>query len=85
MADEHHELPLDTQEALRLLDEARARLRTAIWALHGMHQDMNVLTAEDVSDIEHMLTEILEGALHPSCEVLGELFGTGTGETITTH
>jgi hypothetical protein len=52
MSDDANESsPLDPQEALRLLDDARSRLRTAIWALHGMHQDMNALAVDDLADI----------------------------------
>lgn len=79
--------PMDAQEALRLLDDARGRLRTAIWALHGMHQDMNALTVEDIADIEQMLTEVLDNALSPAFEVVSDLLGTGVGGTgaVTTH
>ena len=41
MADEHQdEGPIDAQEVLRTLEDVRSRLRTTIWALHGMHQDV---------------------------------------------
>ena len=46
MADEHQdEGPIDAQEVLRTLEDVRSRLRTTIWALHGMHQDVSSLTA----------------------------------------
>ncbi|HYD50791.1 MAG TPA: hypothetical protein VEB21_20715 [Terriglobales bacterium] len=77
---------MDAHEALRVLDEARGRLRTAIWALHGMHQDMSVLTADDLSDIEHMLTELLETAINPSFDAISDLLGSpGSSGTVTTH
>ena len=63
--DDNEATPIDAQEALRLLDDARGRLRTAIWALHGMHQDINALAVDDLADIEHLLTEILDNAPHP--------------------
>lgn len=75
---------MDPQEALRVLDDARGRLRTAIWALHGMHQDMSVLTADDISDIEHMLTEILENEINPSFEAIAEMLGPPNAQ-VTTH
>jgi len=77
--------PIDPQEALRMLDEARSRLRTAIWALHGMHQDLNALTVDDLADIEHLLTEILDNALTPSFETMSQMVGIGPGGAVTTH
>ncbi|GBD27708.1 hypothetical protein HRbin30_03062 [bacterium HR30] len=76
---------LDPQEVLRLLDEARSRLRTAIWALHGMHQDMSALAAEDLADVEHLLTELLDGALTPAYESLSQIVQTNPDGTVTTH
>jgi len=75
----------DPQEALRVLDDARARLRTVIWALHGMHQDLSVLTVDDLSDAEHMLTEVLESALTPCYEAFTELLGATPDGAVTTH
>jgi hypothetical protein len=77
--------PLDAQEALRLLDDARGRLRTAIWALHGMHQDINALAVEDLADIEHLLTEILGNDLTPSYEAMTHVLGASAGGAVTTH
>ena len=86
MPEEHKDSPpIDPQEALRMLDDARSRLRTAIWALHGMHQDLNALSVDDLADIEHMLTEILDNALTPSFETMSQVLGTGPGGTVTTH
>ena len=77
---------LDPQEALRMLDDARGRLRTVIWALHGMHQDLSALTVDDLADLEHLLTEILDSALTPSYETISQMLGTGgSGGTVTTH
>jgi hypothetical protein len=76
---------LDPQEALRMLDDARSRLRTIIWALHGMHQDLSALTVDDLADVEHLLTEILDSALTPSYESISQMLGTGSGGTVTTH
>ena len=75
----------DPQEALRILDDARARLRTVIWALHGMHQDISVLTVDDLSDVEQMLTEVLENALNPSYDAFTELLGATANGAVTTH
>jgi len=75
----------DPQEALRLLDEARSRIRMVIWALHGMHNDMSVVAAEDISDAEHILTEILENALNPGLDVLAEVLGLEHSEAVTHH
>ncbi len=75
----------DPQEALRMLDDARSRLRTVIWALHGMHQDLSALTIDDLADIEHLLTEILDSALTPSYETISQVLGTAAGGAVTTH
>ncbi|MCK6555636.1 hypothetical protein L6Q96_13815 [Candidatus Binatia bacterium] len=86
MADEHEDnRPLDAQEALRLIDDACSRLRTAIWALHGMHQDMSALSAEDLADVEQLLTEILETSLTPGFEAVSQVLGSAAGGTVTTH
>jgi hypothetical protein len=83
--DSNDNSPLDPQEALRLIDDARSRLRTAIWALHGMHQDMNALSVDDLADIEHLLTEILDNALTPGFEAISQMVGTSPGGAVTTH
>jgi hypothetical protein len=83
--DSNQSTAVDPQEALRMLDEARSRLRTVIWALHGMHQDLGALTVDDLADIEHLLTEILDSALTPSYEAISQVLGTGSGGTVTTH
>jgi hypothetical protein len=86
MPDEPNEsAPLDPQEAVRMLDEARSRLRTAIWALHGMHQDLNALSVDDLADIEHLLTEILDNALTPCYEAISQVVGASPGGAMTTH
>ena len=76
---------LDPQEALRVLDDARSRLRTAIWALHGMHQDLNALSTDDLADIEHLLTEVLDHAITPCFETMSQMVGTSVGGAVTTH
>ena len=76
---------IDPQEVLRMLDEVRGRLRTAIWALHGMHQDMSALTVDDISDIEHLLTDTLDGVLAPAYEAVTQMFGVEEGGSVTTH
>lgn len=84
--DDHESAPIEPHEALRLLDDARGRLRTAIWALHGMHQDMSALTVDDISDIEHLLTEILENEISPCYEAMSQALGAApTGGAVTTH
>jgi hypothetical protein len=85
MPDDKEASRLDPQEALRMLDDARSRLRTAIWALHGMHQDLNALSVDDLADVEHMLTEILDNALTPSFESISQVLGTSPGGAVTTH
>jgi hypothetical protein len=86
MPDEHDEsVPLDPQEALRVLDDARSRLRTAIWALHGMHQDLSALSVDDLADVEHLLTEILDNALTPCFETMSQVVGASPGGAMTTH
>lgn len=75
----------DPQEALRLLDEARSRIRMVIWALHGMHNDMSVVTAEDISDAEHILTEVLENALNPGLDVIADVLGMEQSDAVTHH
>ena len=85
MADDHDEsAPIEPQEAVRLIDDARGRLRTAIWALHGMHQDVSALTIDDLADIEHLLTEILDNALTPAYESISQAVGGSPG-AVTTH
>jgi hypothetical protein len=76
---------VDPQEVLRMLDEVRGRMRTAIWALHGMHQDLSALSVDDISDIEQLLTDTLDQVLGPAYEAVGQLFGVGEGGTVTTH
>jgi hypothetical protein len=76
---------VDPQEVLRMMDEVRGRLRTAIWALHGMHQDMNALTVDDISDIEHLLTDTLDGVLAPAYEAMSQMFGAEESGSVTTH
>ncbi len=86
MADDANQSPaLDPQEALRILDEARSRLRTVIWALHGMHQDLSALTVDDLADIEHLLTEILDNAMTPSYDAISHVLGAASGGAVTTH
>jgi hypothetical protein len=86
MSDDSNRPPaLDPEEALRMLDDARSRLRTVIWALHGMHQDLSALTVDDLADVEHLLTEILDGALTPSYESISQMLGAGSGGAVTTH
>lgn len=86
MADKQQDpVVLDPQEALRLMDEARTRLRTAIWALHGMHQDMKALTADDLADVEQLLVDVLDGALTPAYDSLSQIVGTSPDGTVTTH
>jgi hypothetical protein len=85
MADQHEDAPVDPQEVLRSLDDVRGRIRTTIWALHGMHQDMAALTVEDLADLEHLLTETLDHVLTPACEAVGQLLGATPGGAVTTH
>ena len=83
--DVEESVSVDPQEVLRMLDEVRGRMRTAIWALHGMHQDMSALTVDDISDIEHLLTDTLDGVLAPAYEAMNQLFGAEESGTVTTH
>jgi hypothetical protein len=86
MPDEHDESSKpDPQEALRMLDEARSRMRTAIWALHGMHQDLSALSVDDLADIEHLLTEILDNALTPCFDAMSQVLGADASGAVTTH
>ncbi|HVN87002.1 MAG TPA: hypothetical protein VMW17_19400 [Candidatus Binatia bacterium] len=86
MADEHEEpTPIDSQEVIRMLDDVRSRLRVAIWALHGMHQDMTALSTDDLSDVEHLLSETLDRILAPASEALGQLLEVNPGGPLTTH
>lgn len=85
MAEKHgDELP-SGQDVLQLMDEARGRIRMAIWALHGMHQDLSALTTDDLTDLEQLLTEALEGALVPAYEAVAELAGGIGDKAVTTH
>jgi len=86
MADENDEnIPIDSQEVIRLLDDVRSRLRIAIWALHGMHQDMGALTIDDVSDVEHLLSETLDRLLAPASDAVTQLLEVNPGGPLTTH
>jgi hypothetical protein len=86
MADEHDEATaMDSQEVIRLLDDVRSRLRVAIWALHGMHQDMTALSVDDLSDVEHLLSETLDRVLAPASEALSQLLEANPGGPLTTH
>lgn len=86
MADEHHDDgPIDAQEVLRTLEDVRSRLRTTIWALHGMHQDLSSLTVDDLSDLEHLLTETLDHLLSPAYEAVSHMLGSTHDGAETTH
>lgn len=85
MADEHEDGPIDAQEILRSLEDVRSRLRTAIWALHGMHQDMAALTVDDLADLEHLMTETLDHVLTPAYEAVSQMIGATSGGAVTTH
>lgn len=85
MADQHEDAPVDAQEVLRWLEDVRSRLRTAIWALHGMHQDMTALTVDDLADLEHLMTETLDHILTPAYEAVSQLLGVASGGAVTTH
>jgi hypothetical protein len=50
-----------------------------------MHQDLSALTIDDLADIEHLLTEILDSALTPSYETMSQVLGTASGGAVTTH
>lgn len=85
MAEEHDAGPVDPQDVLRSLEDARSRLRTTIWALHGMHQDISSLTVDDLADLEHLLTETLDHLLSPAYEAVSQMVGASSGGAITTH
>ncbi len=85
MADEHEGGPIDPQEVLRSLEDVRSRLRTAIWALHGMHQDVAALTIEDLADLEHLMTETLDHLLSPAYDAVSQMIGASSGGAVTTH
>lgn len=86
MADQpHDEGPIDAQEVLRTLDDVRSRLRTLIWALHGMHQDLSSLTVDDLTDLEHLLTETLDHLLSPAYDAVSQMLNASSGGAVTTH
>ena len=77
---------VEPQEVLHLLEDVRSRLRTTIWALHGMHQDMSALAVDDLADLEHLLTETVDHVLAPAYEAISEMVGAGSaGGAVTTH
>ena len=78
-------MPVDSQEVIHMLDDVRSRLRIAIWALHGMHQDMGALSVDDLADIEHLLTETLDRVLAPASEAVSQLLEINPGGPLTTH
>lgn len=85
MSDDHDEMAIDPEEVLRTLDDVRSRLRTAIWALHGMHQDVSGLSTDDLADLEHLLSETLEQLLNPAVDAVGQMLGLSTDGAVTTH
>ena len=85
MADEQRDAPIDGQEMLRLLEDVRSRIRIAVWALHGMHQDMTALCVDDLAELEHLLTETVDHLLAPACEALDHMIGATSGGAVTTH
>lgn len=86
MAEKHDDIPTDPQEVLRLLEDVRSRMRTAIWALHGMHQDLASLTTDDLADLEHLMGETVDQLLTPAYDAVTQMLGgvTPSGE-VTTH
>lgn len=78
---------IDPQDALRLLEDVRSRLRTVIWALHGMHQDLSSLTVDDLADLEHLMTETVEQVLAPAYDAISQMIGATAagGGAVTTH
>jgi len=85
MAEEHDDGQADAQDVLRSLEDVRSRLRTMIWALHGMHQDMSSLTVDDLADLEHLMTETLDHLLSPAYEAVSQMLGVSSGGAVTTH
>ena len=88
MADQSHQgEQYDAQEILGLLDDVRSRLRTSVWALHGMHQDIPALTIDDLADLEHMLTETIDHLLAPAYDAISQMLGatSSPGGTVITH
>ncbi len=86
MSEFQEEVSIDPEEVVRTLDDVRSRLRTAIWALHGMHQDVSALTIDDLADLEHMLSETLEQVLTPAVDAVGQILGVAPdGAVPTTH
>lgn len=76
---------VEPQDVLHLLEDVRSRLRTVIWALHGMHQDMSALTVDDLADLEHLMTETVDHVLAPAYEAISQMFGSDGGSAVTTH
>jgi hypothetical protein len=85
MAEEQEDGPVDAQDVLRSFEDVRSRLRTMIWALHGMHQDMSSLTVDDLADLEHLLTETVDHLLSPAYEAVSQMLGVSSGGAVTTH
>lgn len=77
--------PIEPQDVLHLLEDVRSRLRTVIWALHGMHQDMTALTVDDLADLEHLLTETVDHILAPAYDGVSQMMGPTAGGAVTTH
>jgi len=85
MADECDREVVDSQEVLRLLEDVRSRIRTVIWALHGMHQDMTALSVDDLADLEQLLTETVDQVLAPAYEAATNVLGMLPDGVVTTH
>ncbi len=86
MSEYQEDVAIDPEEVVRTLEDVRSRLRTTIWALHGMHQDVASLTIDDLADLEHMLSETLDHVLTPAVDAVGQILGFAPdGATPTTH
>jgi hypothetical protein len=86
MAKDREEVSMEVPDVMHMLEDVRTRLRTVIWAIHGMHQDMSALTVDDLADLEHMLTETVDHVLGPAYEAVSQMLGASPGGgAVTTH
>ena len=85
MADEHDDGPIDAQEVLRTLEDVRSRLAYHHLGAARHASGLSSLTVDDLSDLEHLLTETLDHLLSPAYEAVSHMLGASSDGAETTH
>ena len=77
---------MSPEKALALLTEVRNRLSTVAWALHGMHHETEPPGPDDLSAVEQLVSDTVEGPLSEACDALGALLGVNPeSDSLTRH